>query len=507
MSRTGRSLIHSVLTEEDVESFVAIYQIPKRFSPTLPGTDDPAVCTLEKIVLYTLAFSFYGVRYPLSPFKVELLKHFGIHVSQLHPFAFMRVVHFELSCVAVSGEPSVPLFCIFYMLLSDGDWFTFAKQKDSVSPPCYSFMPTSTYPKEWKNRFIFVSAAMLPESPPLRDPKASIDDNVPVLSVNDTVLWKRMHENPTRAYNFPEGVLAMGGMSPLYSVRPRAYFGKKGIKFMVGDVVNPKMRHVFERKAPGKGSFVYVGGSAATERGEETPSHEEDSSKEVEGSKGSLLSKNSSGDEHEDLESRLIRKRKASTEVSHKAVIPEPRNNRLRLRSASGQKPFPASKTAAEVPPTGAKGSLSKHLKSSSLVSEPSRENSKAPIVIPTAPAFSRVKDKAPETSVAHTTPATEVSPLRATGTNKLKQPEDLFPRSPLAPMFAEGLPLPYVLKWKITPSIVVGTPETARDFLNHAVPPPHTFMNFALDPNLFDDQYSLSICEGSFRGLVCCRG
>ncbi|KAF5778703.1 hypothetical protein HanRHA438_Chr12g0561911 [Helianthus annuus] len=482
MSRTGRSLIHSVLTKEDVESFVAIYQIPKRFSPTLPGTDDPAVCTSEKIVLYTLAFSFCGVRYPLSPFKVELLKHFGIQISQLNPFAFMRVVHFELSCVAVSGEPSVPLFCIFYKLLSDGDWFTFAKQKDSVSPPCYSFMPTSTYPIEWKNRFIFVSAAMLPESPPLRDPKASIDDSVPVLSVNDTVSWKRMHENPTRAYNFLEGVLAMGGMSPLYSVRPRAYFGKK-------------------EKSSWEGEFVYVGGSAATERGEETSSQEEDSSKEVEGSKGSLLSKNSSGDEHEDLESRLIRKRKASTEVSHKAVIPEPRNIRLRLRSASGQKPFPASKATSEVPPTGAKSSLSKHLKSSSL------GNSKAPIVIPAAPAFSRVKDKAPETSVAHTTPATEVSPLRATGTSKLKQPEDLFPRSPLAPMFAEGLPVPYVLKWKITPSIVVGTPETARDFLNHAVPPLHRFMNFALDPNLFDDQYSLSICEGFFRGLVCCRG
>ncbi|KAF5774495.1 hypothetical protein HanRHA438_Chr13g0611621 [Helianthus annuus] len=116
---------------------------------------------------------------------------------------------------------------MFYKLLSDRDWFTFAKRKDKVSLPCYSFMPTSTYPKEWKNRFIFVSASMLPKSPPLRDPKASIDHSVPVLAANDTVLWKRMCENPTRAYNFPEGVLAMGGLSPLYSVRPKAYFGKK----------------------------------------------------------------------------------------------------------------------------------------------------------------------------------------------------------------------------------------------------------------------------------------
>ncbi|KAJ0700153.1 hypothetical protein HanOQP8_Chr10g0364371 [Helianthus annuus] len=170
-----------------------------------------------------------GGMYPLSAFKVNLLRHFCVHFSQLHPLGFMRVVHFELSCVTVSGESSVPLFYMFYKLISDGDWFTFAKRKDSVSPPCYSFMPTSTYPKEWKSRFIFVSAAMISESPPLRDPKASIENSIPVLSTDEIVQWKRMYENPTRAFTFPEGVLAMGGLSTFYSVRPKAFFGKKGI--------------------------------------------------------------------------------------------------------------------------------------------------------------------------------------------------------------------------------------------------------------------------------------
>ncbi|KAM0041556.1 hypothetical protein Hdeb2414_s0011g00367691 [Helianthus debilis subsp. tardiflorus] len=162
---------------------------------------------------------------------MELLKHFGIHFSQLHPLAFMWVVHFELSCVAVSDEPSLPLFCMFCKLQSDEDWFTIAKWKDSVTLPCYSFMPTSTYPKEWKNMFIFISASMIPESPPLRDPKASTDDNVPVRSANETVLWKRMYEHLTRAYSFPEGILAMGGASHLYSIRSKAYFGKKVVFF------------------------------------------------------------------------------------------------------------------------------------------------------------------------------------------------------------------------------------------------------------------------------------
>ncbi|MFS8020396.1 putative mei2/Mei2-like RNA recognition, RNA-binding domain superfamily [Helianthus anomalus] len=44
---------------------------------------------------------------------------------------------------------------------------------------------------------------------------------------------------------------------------------------------------------------------------------------------------------------------------------------------------------------------------------------------------------------------------------------------------------------------------------MSHALPPSNRFMNFALDPKIFDDQYSMSICEGFFRSagtlLRCC--
>ncbi|KAJ0603446.1 hypothetical protein HanRHA438_Chr02g0047861 [Helianthus annuus] len=167
---------------------------------------------------------------------MALLKHYVIHFSQFHPLAFMRIVHFELLCAAVSGELSISLFSMFYRLQSDGDWFTFAKRKDGVSLPCYSFMSTSTYLKEWKNKFIFVLASTIPESPSSRDPKAVIDESVPTLSVTETNLWKRMYEHPTRAFNFPKGILTMGVLCPLYSVRPKAYCEKKVYVYICRDV-------------------------------------------------------------------------------------------------------------------------------------------------------------------------------------------------------------------------------------------------------------------------------
>ncbi|KAJ0669039.1 hypothetical protein HanPI659440_Chr17g0696531 [Helianthus annuus] len=373
MSCTGRSSIRSVLTAKDLEAFVDAYKIPEHFPPTLPGPDESAECTHDRIVIYTLSFSSCGVCYPLSAFKVDLLRHFGVHFSQLHPLGFMRVVHFELSCVAVFGEPSVPLFCMFYKLISDGDWCTFAKRKDSVSPPCYSFMPTSTYPKVWKSRFIFVSAAMMLESPPLRDPKAAIEDSVPVLSANEIVQWKRVLENPTRAFTFPEVVLAMGGLSPFYSVWPKAFIGKK--EMTLWGLLHGDCRDV-----------KFMG-------------------------------------------------------------------------------------------------------------------SSKASIKIPNAPSSSRVRDKTPEISAARITPTFNVSPLHATGTSKPSHPEGLVSQSRLAPLFADALQVPYAPKWKITLSTVVGTPETARDFLANAIPPSHKFMNSALRSDLFNDQYSVSLCKGFFRG------
>ncbi|MFS7945008.1 hypothetical protein Hanom_Chr06g00518861 [Helianthus anomalus] len=274
-----------------------------------------------------------------------------------------------------------------------------------------------------------------------------------------------MYENPMRDFTFPEGVLAMGGLSPLYSVgkKEMTLWGLlqgdcRDIKFMVGDKVNPYRSHGLEKKAPWTRSSVRAGDSVVEGK------DEKDSFDEAGDSRGSLWVKDSSDDEDdEDLESRLIRKRK-------EALANSPKKN------------FPTTKAASELPPTGTNGSLSKHLRSSSLASEPLLGSSKVPIVIPPVPASSRVRDKTPEISVARVNPAFDISPLQATGTSKPSQPE--------------GLPVPYVPKWKITTSTVVGTPETARDFLDHVVPPPHKFMNFVLRSDLVDDQYSMSLYE-----------
>ncbi|KAJ0435247.1 hypothetical protein HanIR_Chr17g0891221 [Helianthus annuus] len=445
--RSGRSVIKSVLTTKELRSFVETFAIPEQLSPTLPDPDEPAVFTPDVIPLYTLAFSYCGVRYPLSSFKVDLLRHFGVHFSQLHPLEWMRVVHFELSCAAISGRTTC---------------------QNPVS-----FMPTSTYPKDWKSRFIFVSAAMMSESPLPRAADIPIEDVVPSLSANETVQWKRMCEHPNRAFTFSEGILAMGGLSPSYPVRPKAFFeltlwrllqgDSKDVQFMVnGEIVMGLSR---SGAALVTGGSAQAGGSVTVGGDEGNPSDEEESSPDL------PPVQHADQSEDEDLEICLVHKRKS---VSPQPA-PAPRNIRQRLRSASGQKPSPSSKAISDLPPAGIKGSLSKHLKSSSLVSAPLLGSSRDPIEIPTGPSSSRVRDKASEVGVARFSSAFELSPML--------------------------LGLVNLLSLRVTSSSVIGTPESARDFLSHVVPPSHKFVNSALRDDLFEDQYNMSLCESFFRG------
>ncbi|KAJ0770300.1 hypothetical protein HanPI659440_Chr07g0255701 [Helianthus annuus] len=244
----------------------------------------------------------------------------------------------------------------------------------------------------------------------------------------------------------------MEGLSPSYSIRPRAFFGKKRVDFV--EVASGGFPRCGWRVCSGRGPCCCGRSWGTSSDGEER-------------SPDPLQVEHFDHDDEEDLESRLARKRKA---VSPKPV-PAPRDIRLRLRSASGQKGPPVTKAASELPPIGVKGSLSKHLRSSSFVSEPLLVILLLLSKSPPPPLSSRVRDKTPEVHAARITPAFEVSPHHATGTSKPSHFEGFTSRSPLAPLFANALPAPYVPKWKITPSSMVGNPETARDFLTHDVP------------------------------------
>ncbi|KAM0042215.1 hypothetical protein Hdeb2414_s0011g00375461 [Helianthus debilis subsp. tardiflorus] len=81
-----------------------------------------------------------------------------------------------------------------------------------------------------------------------RDPSRTIEDEAPSVSVANGPLWKLMCENPTCAFNFFEGLLAMGELSPVSS----CYAGQMSMwNLLYADVMGV--------------SFLYDGGRPTTD--------------------------------------------------------------------------------------------------------------------------------------------------------------------------------------------------------------------------------------------------
>ncbi|KAJ0480685.1 hypothetical protein HanIR_Chr13g0634491 [Helianthus annuus] len=271
-----------------------------------------------------------------------------------------------------------------------------------------------------ENRFICVFPSLLPESLPARDPVAVIEDGIPPLSSDEEALWKLMYENSTRAFNFPEGILAIGDLSPFYPSCPKAFLKGKG-KSSIGSCFPDE--------------FCYLGGD-------------------------------------EDLETRLSRKRKFDLDVGTSGVVPEVRDIHSKLRSASNKKSQSTSQTMSEALPVGTKAPVAVPASSAPLLVKKSQEGNVKPVE-----------------AVAHISlPQTSVK-------SKVHAPSSRV-WSLLAPLFEEGYPPPYAPNWKITSSSIISTGEIAREFMSHALPPSQRFMNVVLDPQIFEDQYCMAVCE-----------
>ncbi|MFS7913883.1 hypothetical protein Hanom_Chr02g00146971 [Helianthus anomalus] len=119
MNHKDRSTILSIMSPEELQAYISNYRIPLELNPCLPGPSEPATYSSKHMVIYTPSFSFYGVHYRLSPLKMELFKHYRVHFSQIHHLAFLRIVDFELNCVAFAGAPLESLFgsYTFYELM------------------------------------------------------------------------------------------------------------------------------------------------------------------------------------------------------------------------------------------------------------------------------------------------------------------------------------------------------------------------------------------------------
>ena len=86
--------------------FTSDYYIPLDLHPEVPGPgetiyDFPA----GKIGMYTRFFDWANYRVPISVFLNDILRYYGLHISQLHCIGAGKIANFEVNCRLLDIPP------------------------------------------------------------------------------------------------------------------------------------------------------------------------------------------------------------------------------------------------------------------------------------------------------------------------------------------------------------------------------------------------------------------
>ncbi|KAJ0788859.1 hypothetical protein HanPI659440_Chr05g0196791 [Helianthus annuus] len=128
-----------------------------------------------------------------------------------------RVLHFEVLCRASGYDPSLLLFCRFFRLAKNDDWFTFETSKVDT---CLLSSMVTTF-GAWKDRFFWVSDSIVPFKMVWRHPDAVLNEPEPSESDLNDCFLKAIWQCPSRVRTFPEHFLVLLGIRKLWDKADR----------------------------------------------------------------------------------------------------------------------------------------------------------------------------------------------------------------------------------------------------------------------------------------------
>ncbi|GJS12860.1 hypothetical protein Tco_0407332 [Tanacetum coccineum] len=168
----------SILTAGELKDVVSEYCIPVDMHPRFP----PPSLTMNKLPLryiriYIEQLEQGGLQVPFSTFFLAVIKHFGVHVSQLVPMGVKRVILFEIRCRSLGINAIVSLFRVFYKLCKQGHWFSFENKIGGRAKKCFKEVTSSL--KGWKKKFFFIDCRAVSDAMPWRYTDNDLRDDFP----------------------------------------------------------------------------------------------------------------------------------------------------------------------------------------------------------------------------------------------------------------------------------------------------------------------------------------
>lgn len=83
-----------------------------------------------------------------------------MHISQMHPLGLVKIFHFEFVMRSMKKCPRLGLFHTFFKFKKENGWYSFDKR--NASKNLLGKVPSSSADKDWKSKFFFVDAGVIP---------------------------------------------------------------------------------------------------------------------------------------------------------------------------------------------------------------------------------------------------------------------------------------------------------------------------------------------------------
>ncbi|GJZ81592.1 hypothetical protein Tco_0646586 [Tanacetum coccineum] len=127
------------------------------------------------IGLYIKKLEQGGLRVPFFSFFVAVIRHFGVHVSQLVPMGVNGVILFEIRYITLNINHTASLFWVFYKLCKQGHWFSFKNKTGRDTKKCFKKATSSL--KGWKKKFFLLDRRAILDAMPWRHGDTDLHDD------------------------------------------------------------------------------------------------------------------------------------------------------------------------------------------------------------------------------------------------------------------------------------------------------------------------------------------
>ncbi|KAL4580962.1 hypothetical protein LXL04_017168 [Taraxacum kok-saghyz] len=225
---TTMDTITCSLTSDNLVEIRENFKLSAALKLELPSENQTIKTPPEGYVGIYHQFLKAGLRFPVFDFLKTVLSHYKLHIAQLAPNSFRKIICFVMLSRALGVTPSLILFRHFYVTLNTGDWVSFTRRQgvDDIGD-CF---PSSI--KNWKPEFLFVDAKEFNADMSFGEHKNRTVDHPPELSAEQKQIVDQMVVNTVKWSDPDEVTLGMAGLSSYWTGR-----GKQPICLVGGKTV------------------------------------------------------------------------------------------------------------------------------------------------------------------------------------------------------------------------------------------------------------------------------